>query len=271
MFLTRPKLVPMVGAIVLVTVVAVVVPLLAEPAAAARDHAARASARTLGIVAPAQATPLLRRFTIGHSVRGRRIDAYEIAAPGAMKALLVFGCIHGDEPAGIAIARRLLKANPAPGSALWVVPNLNPDGVAAGTRANAQLVDLNRNFPWHWRPLGPPGDLHYAGPGPLSEPESRAAHSLILRVRPRITIWFHQHADLVDLSGGDPRIERRFAHLVGLPVVRLQRYPGTATSWSNSILPGTTAFVVELPGGSLSVASVARYAHAVLTLAAEAR
>lgn len=213
--------------------------------------------------------PRPRRFTIGYSVRGRRVAAFELAVPGATRALLVFGCIDGDEPAGIAIARQLLSATPPAGSALWIVPDLNPDGVAAHTRVNADLVDLNRNFPWHWRPLGPPGSPQYAGPRPLSEPESRAARNLILRVRPRITIWFHQHADLIDLSGGNPGVERRFARLVGLRLVRLERYPGSAASWSNSILPGTTAFVVELPAGSLSRHAVTRYVHAVLTLAAD--
>jgi protein MpaA len=253
-----------VGAAIVVALVAAgaLVLLVAEPAAM-RKQRVRPLAR-------AAAAPRLQRFTIGRSVRGRRIDAYELAAPSAVKALLVFGCIDGDEPAGIAIARKLLTARPPQRSALWIVPDLNPDGVAANTRVNAHLVDLNRNFPWHWRPLGPPGDPQYAGPRPLSEPETSAAHALILRVRPRITIWFHQHADLVDLSGGDPRIERRFASLVGLPVVRLERYPGSAASWSNSILPGTTAFVVELPAGSLSRAAVARYVRAVLTLAREA-
>jgi protein MpaA len=200
-------------------------------------------------------------------VRGRRIDAFEVSAPGAARALLVVGCIHGNEPAGIAIAQRLEASQPPARSAVWIVPDLNPDGVAANTRQNAHGVDLNRNFPWHWRRLGVRGDLHYSGPRPLSEPEARAAYALILRVRPRITIWFHQHADLVDLSGGDSRIERRFASLVGLPVVQLERYPGSAASWSNSALPGTTAFVVELPVGSLGRASVTRYVHAVLTLA----
>jgi protein MpaA len=86
-------------------------------------------------------------------------------------------------------------------------------------------------------------------------------------VRPQTTIWFHQHATLVDLSGGDPRVERRFARLVGLPAVELTRYPGSAASWSNSLLPGTTAFVVELPAGSLSPAAVTRYVSAVYALA----
>ena len=70
--------------------------------------------------------PRLQRFTIGYSGRGRRIDGFERAAPGAVRALLVFGCIDGDEPAGIAIARQLLTATPPAGSALWIVPDINP-------------------------------------------------------------------------------------------------------------------------------------------------
>jgi protein MpaA len=252
--------------VVLVAAVALIL-LVAEPAASPKHRVARARGPVQRAATPRPSTPRLRRFTIGHSVRGRRIDAYELAAPGASKAVLVVGCIHGNELAGIAIARQLLTARPPAGSALWMIPDLNPDGVAASTRQNADLVDLNRNFPWHWRPLGAPGDIHYSGPRALSEPESRAGRALILRVRPRISIWFHQHQDLVDLSAGDPRIERRFASLVGLPVMQLTRYPGSAVSWENSVLPGTTAFVVELPGGSLSRASVTRYVNAVLTLA----
>ena len=86
-------------------------------------------------------------------------------------------------------------------------------------------------------------------------------------MRPQITIWFHQPQTVVDLSGGNPRIERKFAQLVGLPVRMLQRYPGSAVSWGNSQLPRTTAFVVELPPGSLGSAAVTRYSNAVLALA----
>jgi protein MpaA len=243
---------------------AVVVSLVAEPATPKR-HAAR---RARGAAPSPRPASRPTHFTIGRSVRGRTIDAFELARPGASRPVLVIGCVHGNEPAGIAIARRLLSTTPATGSALWIVPDLNPDGVAENTRVNADLVDLNRNFPWHWRPLGTRGDPQYAGPRPLSEPEARAARALILRVRPRITVWFHQPADLVDLSGGDPRIERTFARLVGLPVKRLTRYPGSAVSWGNSVLPGTTAFVVELPPGPLSQRAVNRYARAVLALAA---
>ncbi len=181
--------------------------------------------------------------------------------------MLVVGCIHGNEQAGIAITRRLLRSHPPSGTALWVVPVLNPDGVAADTRQNADGVDLNRNFPWHWRELGSRGYQQYSGPRALSEPESRAARRLILRIRPRITIWFHQPLDLVDLSGGNPQLERRFASLVGLRVLQLPRYPGSAVSWGNSAIAGSTSFVVELPPGPPARAQVSRYASGVLTLA----
>src|SRR5947207_64866 len=61
-------------------------------------------------------------------------------------------------------------------------------------------------------------------------------------------------------------VEHRFARLSGLPLRRLTRYPGSAAGWQNHRLPGTTAFVVELPGGTLSPARVSRYAAAVRAL-----
>jgi protein MpaA len=205
------------------------------------------------------------RTAIGHSVRGRPITATLKGDPAAPERVLVIGCVHGNEPAGIRVARRLIAGAPARNAAIWVVPSLNPDGVAANTRGNARGVDLNRNFPFDWRPLG---GLEYSGARPLSEPESRTARRLILRLQPDITIWFHQPFELVDRSGGDPLIERRFSQLVGLPLVRLKRYPGSASSWQNHALPKSTAFVVELPF-TVSGDLVGRAATAVRALANE--
>lgn len=86
---------------------------------------------------------------------------------------------------------------------------------------------------------------------------------LILRIRPTISIWFHQPYGVVDQSGGSVDIERRFARIVGLPLVRLPRYPGSVTSWENNALPGSTAFVVELRPGTLPEADVDRFANAI--------
>ena len=62
-----------------------------------------------------------------------------------------------------------------------------------------------------------------------------------------MSVWFHQPVGVVDASGGSLRVEQRFAGLLGEPVRRLPRYPGSAVGWENHVLTGTTAFVVELP------------------------
>jgi murein peptide amidase A len=204
-----------------------------------------------------------RAVFLGRSAEGRPIIAYEVGDRSSTRRILVVGCIHGDESAGIAIARRLEASSPSEAD-LWVVPVLNPDGLAAGTRGNARGVDLNRNFPWRWRPLS---GVYDSGPRPLSEPESRVVYQLIERVRPTISIWFHQHLGVVDESGGSLVVEHRFASLVALPLVRLTRYPGSVTGWQNHSFPGTTAFVVELPSGQLVRSEAARYARGVLQLA----
>jgi murein peptide amidase A len=204
---------------------------------------------------------------LGRSRDGRPIKAIEVGNPHSPRKALVVGCIHGKEPAGIAIARRLEHTAP-PTIDLWIIPDLNPDGRAADTRGNARGVDLNRNFPWRWRRLS---GAYYSGPRPLSEPESRIAYGLVRRLRPQVSIWFHQHLDVVDESGGDLAVERRFAGIAGLPLERLQRDPGSAVGWENHILPGGTAFAVELPAGALTPVTAARYARAAVSAATPAR
>ena len=206
----------------------------------------------------------VHRVLLGHSVHGRPIVAQEVGDAHSARKMLVVGCIHGNEPAGIAIARTLARLARPSHADLWIVPVLNPDGVAADTRGDGRGVDLNRNFPWRWQRLT---GVYYSGPRPLSEPESRIAYRLILRLRPRISIWFHQHEDVVDESGGSLAVERRFARDVGLPLARLKREPGSVVTWENHRFPGTTAFVVELPAGMLSAAAATRFARAVLDIA----
>jgi protein MpaA len=200
---------------------------------------------------------------LGDSAQGREIVAVEVAGANPRTAVLVVGCIHGNEPAGIAIADALMRVQPPRGVALWIVPDLNPDGVAADTRQNANGVDLNRNFPTRWQART---GTFASGPRPLSEPESRLAYRLILRVRPIVSIWFHQHANLVDDSSGNRTLERRFAAIAELPLRPLARYGGSAVTWESARFPGTTPFVVELPSGRLSTTGVQRFVRAVLAV-----
>ncbi len=204
-----------------------------------------------------------RTVLIGRSVDGRPITAIEVGDPFAPDKALVVGCIHGTECAGVAVADRLTAIAPSVGLDLWIVPNLNPDGYAAGTRGNAHGVDLNRNFPWRWKRLQ---GVFYSGPHPLSEPESRFVYHLILRIRPSISIWFHQHLDVVDESGGKLAVEREFAADAGMRLKRLVREPGSVVGWENHRLKSGTAFVVELPAGALSPSATTRLTRAVLAV-----
>jgi protein MpaA len=140
------------------------------------------------------------------------------------------------------------------------VPDLNPDGHSAKRRLNARGVDLNRNFPGTWRPLST------AGPAPASERETRVAIRLIRRLRPDVTIWFHQPQALVRAWGPSVGIARRYARLAGMRFRRLPRPPGSATAWQHAALPRTRSFVVELRAGELGIREAGRYARAVRRL-----
>ncbi|MEO9174022.1 MAG: DUF2817 domain-containing protein [Gaiellales bacterium] len=201
----------------------------------------------------------------GRSLRGRPIMAFHVGST-TTRPVLVFGAIHGNEPAGIAIADALLDAHMPAGADVWVVPDLNPDGVARDRRQNGDGIDLNRNFPYRWSPIAADGPFDYPGPRAASEPETQFAIRVIRTVRPAITIWFHQHLRVVDISGGSRAVEARFSQLVGLPLRRLPRYPGSAPTWQNHTFPGTTSFVVELPAGVLAGPAVARYVRAIIDL-----
>jgi murein peptide amidase A len=202
-----------------------------------------------------------RRVVIGTSVQGRPIVAWTFGSDHARRKVLVVGCIHGNECAGLSIVSALRYTRVPKGVQLWLVPEMNPDGTAADTRQNAHGVDLNRNFPYRWQPIVDP--TYYAGPRPVSEPETRAAMKLVRRIRPAVTIWYHQHMDLVDLSGGDRGLSRRYAQVAGLRPTCLTFLSGTETSWSNHTFPGTTAFVVELAAGPVPPAAVVRHLRAV--------
>lgn len=181
---------------------------------------------------------------LGRSWEGRPIHVARVGDPDAARRVLVVGCIHGNECAGLAVTRQLLRARVA--ADLWVLPNLNPDGYARRSRGNARGVDLNRDF------------------DTFSQRESRIARNLISRTRPDVTIWFHQPQAVVRAWGRSRAAARRYARLAREPYRTLPWPPGAATRWQNGV--GLTSFVVELPPGELSSAAVRRHAEAVLRL-----
>jgi murein peptide amidase A len=231
---------------------------LAQSAAAPRRMLSSAAAAK-----PAR-KPASGPMRLGRSEDGRPIVAFRVGNPKGPR-VLVFGCIHGNEPAGIAVARALERVHTA--DDVWIVPVLNADGLALGTRQNGRGVDLNANWSSEWQGGGRPGDVYYAGPRPFSERETRIARDLILRIRPRVTIWYHQHMDVVWAFGPSTAAGRIYAQVAGMVLYHQHWLPGTATNWQNHHLPDTASLTIELPAGTLSSQQVARHVRAALTVA----
>jgi protein MpaA len=206
----------------------------------------------------------------GHSVQERELVARQVGDRDAGRTVLVVGSIHGNEGEGHRVVRRLRRhyADRLDSVDLWTVMTVNPDGVAANTRGNAHGVDLNRNFATDWKPI-PPSSGYYSGPKPFSEPETKAVRQLLKRIRPAVTIWYHQPfgRTLIPCNRRGRKVALRYARLSGLPADDcFPTPPGAATGWQDAKLH-EKAFVVEFPGGKLSRSEVRRHARAVAEIA----
>ena len=110
------------------------------------------------------------------------------------------------------------------------------------------------------------------GPRPFSEPETRLAARIVRRLRPEVTIWFHQHSaprPLVRAWGQSVAGGAALRPPGEAPLPPLPWLDGTAPNWQNHRFPGTASFVVELPPGPLSPRRRSRLGGAVVRLAQE--
>jgi hypothetical protein len=149
--------------------------------------------RTLPYVAVSQAAQLEppRLATIAatmRAIRAARLAPAEIAAAAADEPAIatVAASVHGDEPSGTDASMRLLYELAARTDCAnldrlerlvtFILPLQNPDGRAAGTRANAYGFDLNRD--WFAR----------------TQPETDAKLELLRRYPPLVFVDAHEEA-----------------------------------------------------------------------------
>lgn len=247
--------------------------------------AAAALAATLATGTPSLATTpptseAPEQITVGTSVEGRPITAIRRGDPDGRR-VLVIGVIHGDEQAGLDIVARLADRPLPAGVDLYLVDSMNPDGVAANVRSNANGVDLNRNFPFNWGLIAEPGNWEYSGPSAASEPETQAMVTFITELQPDIVIWYHQDAYMIaPADGREGVIRSRYAELTALPMESVSggTYTGVAATWARDQLASNTsadgeprpgvAFIVEL-GSTLPPENADMHADAVLAIAVE--
>jgi murein peptide amidase A len=83
-----------------------------------------------------------------------------------------------------------------------------------------------------------------------------------------VTIWFHQHMDLLWAWGPSSAAGRIYARAARMRFYHHPWLSGTASNWQNHHLPGAAAFTVELPAGALSPEAVRHQVGAVMALAA---
>ena len=204
-------------------------------------------------VAPITTQPGPREITIGMSHLGRPIVAVQIQ-DSPHRPVIAVGSIHGDESMGLEVVERLRNSPDIPeGLNLWVIPTVNPDGLAASVRGNARGVDLNRNFATDdWRFVGQ-GSEKYSGEAAASEVETKAVQQFVLEQQPLLVVWWHQFGYYVDEQRTVANFDliRRFSELTGLPItdVGCGSTPcvGNATVFINTNIEGASSFVVELP------------------------
>ncbi len=106
---------------------------------------------------------LCQLFSIGKSVQGRDLWILKISDNVTVEEdepeFKYISSMHGDETVGIVLMMDLIEELMSEYGSdpqitrlvneveIWIMPLMNPDGYNAGSRYNAQGVDLNRDFP----------------------------------------------------------------------------------------------------------------------------
>ncbi|CFR13076.1 murein tripeptide amidase MpaA [Yersinia frederiksenii] len=200
----------------------------------------------------------------GKSTLGAPLLYFPASHPCADTGLIIAGT-HGDESAAIVALSCALRSISPQQQRHHVVLAVNPDGCQLGLRANANGVDLNRNFPaqnwlagetvYRWNSAANARDVVLStGEQAGSEPETQALCALINQLAPRWVVSFHEPLACIE----DPDssvLGARLATHFNLPLVTSVGYatPGSFGSWcADRHLPCITA---ELPPISADAAS----------------
>ena len=225
----------------------------------------------LASFASREAIPNDTEIEFGRSVQNRPLTFIRRGNPNGIRVLVV-GVIHGDETAGLAVTDLLKKMEVPANVDLWILPELNPDGIQLKTRQNANKVDLNRNFPVRWKPLGEVGFWQWAGTGPATEPEVLAMMKLGKVIQPQFNVWYHQDYFRISTGlGRDGDIRERYAMLVDLPLLKIAggTYSGTATMWSETLNNNDTVSLLVEFGKELREGEAQANADAIYTVVKE--
>lgn len=137
----------------------------------------------------------------GRSLLGAPLIWFPAPAADRESGLILAGT-HGDETSSVVMLSCALRTLNPSLRRHHVVLAVNPDGCQLGLRANANGIDLNRNFPaanwkagetvYRWNSRAQERDVVLlTGDHPGSEPETQALCQLIHRLQPAWVVSFH--------------------------------------------------------------------------------
>lgn len=138
--------------------------------------------------------------TLGYTVQGRMILGAKVSDNPTQEEnepeFRIIGNHHGNEYMGFEIGLDMLHyltdnygsitqvTHLVNDLETWIIPMMNPDGRTAGTRGNANGVDLNRDYGYIWNGEG-------GSPYGFSQPETRAIRLHALEHNFAISLSFH--------------------------------------------------------------------------------
>jgi len=189
----------------------------------------------------------------GHSVLGAPLLYFPASQVNAQTGLIIAGT-HGDENAAVVTLSCALRSLQAGQLRHHVILAVNPDGCQLGLRANAEGIDLNRNFPtqnwqagetvYRWNSAATERDVRLStGDHPGSAPETQALCQLIHQLAPRWVASFHEPLACIE-DPDSSALGHWLADKFDLPLVTTVGYetPGSFGSWcAEQNLPCITA------------------------------
>lgn len=223
---------------------------------------------------------LCRLESIGKTFEGRDIWALRITGasdPGAVPRMLVFGLTHAREwisaELPFFVIHQLVDGHATDagirqlvdGHCLWVVPVLNPDGLAyaqsqykmwrknRSRRGPSTGVDVNRNFEVGFgtgSSNAPSSDV-YHGPTANSEEETRALLALVKREKFHVSLSLHSYSELILYPWGHSKADP--------PGKSVLAGHGRAMSSLNGYRPGSVAQILYDAGGASDDTFFARH------------
>lgn len=195
------------------------------------------------------------------------MNAYYFGNGGT--TVMYTGAIHGNEYSTYALMQawiQELEANARSipkNKTIVVVPQVNPDGFASGSRYNARNVDLNRNFATgDWRKdITTVNNTPFKGGGgkvAMSEKETQALAGFASRTRPALILSYHSIGGVVaaNQAGRSSALAAQYASQAGYANVTGNSdntfeysVTGTADDWYAQKL-GVPSILIELASHS---------------------